>query len=62
MENVGIFYVHLEHFTNILWVFGNFKVIWYIFSPLWYIATIKTWQPCSQHFGGNTTLMSKAHH
>jgi hypothetical protein len=33
-ENVGIFYVHLEHFTAIwyiMWPFGNVVVIWYIF-------------------------------
>jgi hypothetical protein len=21
-------------------------VIWYIFSPIWYIVSIKIWQPC----------------
>jgi hypothetical protein len=33
MENVGIFYRHLEYFTanlNILWPFDNVVVIWYI--------------------------------
>jgi hypothetical protein len=34
MENVGIFYGHLEHITAIwyiLWPFGNLVAIWYIF-------------------------------
>jgi hypothetical protein len=34
MENVGIFYGHLEYFTAIryiLWSFGNVVIIWYIF-------------------------------
>jgi hypothetical protein len=34
MENVGIFFGHLDYFTviwYILWPFGNVMVIWYIF-------------------------------
>jgi hypothetical protein len=34
MENVGIFYAHLEYIIDIwyaLWSFGNFVVIWSIF-------------------------------
>jgi hypothetical protein len=41
MENLGIFYDHLVYFRalgNILWPFG-------IFSPLWYFAPRKIWQP-----------------
>jgi hypothetical protein len=37
MENLGIFYDHLVYFTaigNILWPFGMFDVLWYIFSVL----------------------------
>jgi hypothetical protein len=37
MENVVIFYDHLEYFTAIwynLWPFGVIVVIWYIFSVL----------------------------
>jgi hypothetical protein len=37
MEDVGIFYTHLVHFTvfwYILWTFGIFVVIWYIFPVL----------------------------
>jgi hypothetical protein len=41
MENVGIFYGHLEYFTIIgcnLWSFGNVFVFWYIVAR-------KIWQP-----------------
>jgi hypothetical protein len=37
MENVGIFYVQVEYITAIwyiLWSFGKFVVILYIFSPV----------------------------
>jgi hypothetical protein len=36
MENVGIFYGHLENITAIwyiLWPFGNLVAIWYIPPP-----------------------------
>jgi hypothetical protein len=49
MENIGIFYGRLEHFTA---VFGIFIAIWYFcghlvyFSQLWYIVSRrKIWQP-----------------
>jgi hypothetical protein len=55
MENVGIFYGHLEYFTdiwNILRTFGIFYghlvMFWQfgIFSPLfWYNVSRKIWQP-----------------
>jgi hypothetical protein len=48
MENAGIFYPPLEYITAvwyILWSFGTFVVIWYNFSPLWYIVSRKIWQP-----------------
>jgi hypothetical protein len=47
MENVGIFYDRLEHFTAIwcnLWLFG---IVWYslwsfvVFFPFWYVWTKK---------------------
>jgi hypothetical protein len=41
MENVGILYGHLVYFVAI----GNVVVIWYNFSPLWYIVSRKIWQP-----------------
>jgi hypothetical protein len=52
MEDVGIFYGHLVHFT----VFCNryFMDIWYglcafgIFFPFWYFVPRKIWQPCSR--------------
>jgi hypothetical protein len=36
MENVGIFYRHLEYFKAIwyiVWPFGNFVSLWYIIPP-----------------------------
>jgi hypothetical protein len=53
MENAGIFYAHLEHFTVIwciLWPFGNVMVIWYISLVLVYcveknLATL-VWRDC----------------
>jgi hypothetical protein len=35
MENVGIFYVHLVHFTAIWYMY--FVAIWYILKLFWYI-------------------------
>jgi hypothetical protein len=35
MENVGIFYCHMEQFSG----------IWHIL-PFWYVAPRKIWQPC----------------
>jgi hypothetical protein len=48
MEGAGIFYVHFVHFMaiwSIVWPIGLFKVNWYIFSPFWYVAPRKIWQP-----------------
>jgi hypothetical protein len=45
MENVVIYSGHLEYFTtigHILWAFGNFLVIWYIFPRC---SILKIWQP-----------------
>jgi hypothetical protein len=44
------YFDHLEYFTTIikmLRAFGNFVVIWYIFSLLWYLVPRKIWQPWS---------------
>jgi hypothetical protein len=38
----GIFW---RTFGCILWTFGNFLEILYIFSSLWYILSRKIWQP-----------------
>jgi uncharacterized membrane protein YuzA (DUF378 family) len=50
MENVGIFYGHLEYLTAItyiLWTFANVVAIWYIFHSFGtYIVSRKVWQPC----------------
>jgi hypothetical protein len=54
MENVGLFYDPLVHFTaieNILWPFGIFLLIWYFFahlvyfSPFWYFVPRKSGNP-----------------
>jgi hypothetical protein len=48
MENVGIFYVHLVHFTAIwyiLWPFGIFKVILVYFSRFGMLHQEKSGNP-----------------
>jgi hypothetical protein len=48
MENLGIFYNHLVYFTaiiNILCTFGIFCVHLVNFTPFWYFAPRKIWQP-----------------
>jgi hypothetical protein len=47
IENVGMFYGHLEYFMQKLL---HFEVIWHIppfgiFPPFWYIAPRKIWPP-----------------
>jgi hypothetical protein len=45
MENVGIFYGHMEHITaiwNISWPFDNLVVIWYIFPRFSIKANLAT--------------------
>jgi hypothetical protein len=49
MEIVVINSGHLDYFATIgyiLWELGNFVVLGYILSPLWYIVLRKIWQPC----------------
>jgi hypothetical protein len=48
MENVGIFYGHLEYFTAmcyILWPFENLVVIWYIFPRFGTVCQQKSGNP-----------------
>jgi hypothetical protein len=48
MENAGICYGHLEHFTVIwysLWPFGNVVVIWYIFHRFGILCQEKSGNP-----------------
>jgi hypothetical protein len=48
MEDVGIFYAHLEYFTaicRILWPFGIVSGCLVEFVPFWYVAARKIWQP-----------------
>jgi hypothetical protein len=48
MENAGIFYGHLEHFTVIWYIllpFGNVLVIWYIFPPFGILCEEKSGNP-----------------
>jgi hypothetical protein len=54
MENVGIFYVHLENFMAIWYVlvpFCNLVVIWYSIPLFWFIVRRKIWHPWYVHFG-----------
>jgi hypothetical protein len=51
MENVGLFYDLLVHFTairNILWTIGMFCASFGIFYSFWYIVQRKIWQPWLQ--------------
>jgi hypothetical protein len=50
MEDVGIFYGHLVHFTvfcYILLTFGIVRGNLVYFPPFWYFVPRKIWQPCS---------------
>jgi hypothetical protein len=52
MEDVGIFYRHLVHFTvfcYILWTFGIIHGNLVYFSPFWYFVQRKIWQPWFLH-------------
>jgi hypothetical protein len=51
MEDVGIFYGHLIHFTvlcYILWTFGTSRGNLVHFFLFWYFVPIKIWQPWFQ--------------
>jgi hypothetical protein len=53
LENVDIFYGHLEYFINtwdILWPFGIFCVHFAHFFQCWCHAPRKIWQLCSRLF------------
>jgi hypothetical protein len=53
MEDVGIFYGHLVHFTvlcYILWTFGIVLGNLVYFSPFWYFVPKIIWQPCTEPF------------
>jgi hypothetical protein len=50
MEDAGIFYRHLVHFTvfcYISWTFGIVHGNLVYFSPFWYFVPRKIWQPRS---------------
>jgi hypothetical protein len=50
MEDVGIFYGHLVHYTvfcYILWTLGIVRGNLVYFPPFWYFAPRKIWQPWS---------------
>jgi hypothetical protein len=51
MEDDGIFYGHLVHFTvscYILWAFGIVRGNLVYFFPFWYFVPRKIWQPCTR--------------
>jgi hypothetical protein len=54
MEDVGIIYRHLVHFTvfcYILFTFGIVRGNLVYFFPFWYFVTIRIWQPCPTERG-----------
>jgi hypothetical protein len=51
MEDVGIFYGHLDYFmamSYVLWPFGMVCSFLVYFSPFWYVVPRNIWQPCSK--------------
>jgi hypothetical protein len=57
MESVVIYYDHLEYFTTtkyILWAFGNFLVIWYIFARFGVLYKEKSGNPGPNIFAYKT--------
>jgi hypothetical protein len=51
MENAGIFFGHLEHFTviwYISWPIGNVPVLWYIFQRFGILCQEKSGNPAPQ--------------
>jgi hypothetical protein len=51
MEDAGTFYDNLVYFTQILYIFWPFGIVYghYVyFSPVWYVVLRKIWQPCSE--------------
>jgi hypothetical protein len=52
MDDVGMLYVPLGIFYGqlyILWQFGTFLVMWYMFFPIFVCCTNNIWQPWSAH-------------
>jgi hypothetical protein len=45
LENVNIFYVHLEYFMDIFRPFGTFCIYLVHLFRLWYQIPLKIWQP-----------------
>jgi hypothetical protein len=48
MDDDGIFYRHLVHFTvfySSLWTVGTVRCNLVYFSPFWYFVPRKIWQP-----------------
>jgi hypothetical protein len=45
LEDVSIFYAHLENVIDILWSFGNFVVIWYNFPRFGIFCQEKSGNP-----------------
>jgi hypothetical protein len=61
MENIGIFYVHLEYITVILYFllsFGNFVVIRYIFSRFGILCQEKSGHPDGIAFIINSEIVN----
>jgi hypothetical protein len=57
LENVDIFYGHLEYFIdvwNVLLQFGTSCVHLVHFFQFWYHAPRKFWQPCTQYAESST--------
>jgi hypothetical protein len=65
MEDVGIFYGQLVHFTvfcYILWTFGKVHGNLVYFFPFWYFVPRKIWQPCGKVQGSINLSLQKYKH
>jgi hypothetical protein len=65
MEDVGIFYGHLVHFTAFCYIFWTFVIVrdsFVCFFPFWYFVAKIIWQPCyiELEHGCASGLVSKA--
>jgi hypothetical protein len=51
MEDVGILYGHLVHFTVFCYILLTFGIVCgnlVCFPPFWYFVPRKIWQPCTR--------------
>jgi hypothetical protein len=65
IENVRIFYCHLEYITAIWYTLRPFGILYGHFgkvyiSPFWYFVSRKIWQPCLEAPFAHVLAMKKS--